>query len=43
MMYVRNVFVKLIMLPVALVFFIPAYIAFAFHPEFNKFKFKLER
>jgi hypothetical protein len=43
MMYARNVLVKLILLPVALVFFIPAYIGFAFHPEFRRFTYKLER
>ena len=43
MIYLRKVLFKIVLFPIALVFFIPAYIGFVFHPEMRRFTYKLER
>lgn len=42
MTYVRNVLIKIAMLPLALLFFVPAYLAFILHPDFKKFHYKMD-
>lgn len=42
MKYLGNVIVKILLLPVALLFFVPAYLAFIFHPDFRKFNYKMD-
>lgn len=43
MKYLISVILKIILLPVTMLMMIPAYAVFIINPEFNKFKFKLER
>ena len=43
MIYLRNVAIKLLMLPLAVLFFIPAYLAFVFDDEYKRFHYKLEK
>lgn len=43
MMYVRGVLIKLAMLPLAILFFVPAYLAYVFDPEYKRFLYKLEK